>query len=94
MPVSTSLLESHSDVEEVTGTKPHKSLTTNDHLDNNIVGNDDGDTLDLVPKPDNDPGLVVPPSEGGPMEDALLALPVYPDELDEDLSTVADVPGP
>ena len=38
---------------------------------------------------------MVPPSEGGLTEDALLSLPVYTgdddDELDEDLSTVADV---
>ena len=95
MSVRNSLLESDSDIEEVTGTEPHEALTTNDHLDNDTEGNDDMDRLDLAPKQDNDSGPVVPPSEGGLTEDALLSLPVYTgdddDELDEDLSTVADV---
>ena len=80
-------------VEEVTGTGPHESLTTHVHVDNDSDGSDDGDGLDLAPKPNNDSGPVVPPSEGGLTEDALLALPLYTgdddEEPDEDLSTVA-----
>ena len=95
MPMCTSLPESNSDVEEVTGTEPHEVLTTNDHLDKDTDGNDDRDRLDLAPKPDSDSGPVVPPSEGGLTEDALLAHPAHTghddDNLHEDLTIVACV---
>ena len=83
--VRISLRESDSDVEEVTGTEPHEALTTTDHLDNDTEGNDEGDRLDPAPKPDNDSGPVIPPSEGGLTEDALLVPPMYTGDDDDDL---------
>ena len=95
MPVRTSLLESESEVEEVTGTEPHESVTTDVPADNDTDSSDEGDKFGLATKPGNDLGLEVPPFEGGLTEDALLPLPVYigvdDEEAVEDLSTLADV---
>ena len=95
MPVRTSLLESGSDVEEVTGTEPQEAPTTNDHFDSDTEFNDETDGPELARRPDPDSGSVIPPSEGGLTEDAFLAFRVYTrnddDNLDEDSSIVADV---
>ena len=54
MSVRTCLLDSESEVEKVTGTEPHESLTTDVPVDNDTNGSDDGDRLDPAPNRDND----------------------------------------
>ena len=95
MPVRTSVPEPEIEIEEGTSLEPYESFGPDVPLDNNSDNNDHGGKLGVATKPDNYLGPELPPSKAGPLEDCLVALPVYTgdhdDGDDKDLSTFVEV---